>query len=289
MGTLKDHLGLTPKKIPNLTEDGEWHPALFHYTTFPGLQGICESESLHATNIHYLNDYSEFKHGLDLASEIISTRRTQDKTSNHSLIDALELQIKSIRNINIFVASFSAKNDVLSQWRGYSNGSGASIAFLFESIKEIGFKHAFFMAKCIYDNSQKKTFIDAAIEDSLQGSNPANLFINKLLLLAAAFKHHSFQEEEEWRLISLPKNSNVPEIGFRSKETLLIPFFKINLNIQKHTNPQGKKELGFRQIMIGPSSFPDLSHRSVNILLERNNIAWNSIVRSNIPYRSSFR
>jgi hypothetical protein len=100
---------------------------LFHYTSHDGLIGIAKNKELWASKAIFMNDAAEFRLALDLARNEIAN---QDQDYADELKDHLLHDIDDIENVNIFVASFSKKSDLLSQWRGYcSPGPGYSVGF----------------------------------------------------------------------------------------------------------------------------------------------------------------
>ena len=54
-------------------------PVLYHYTSAPALLGIIKSNKIWATNIRYMNDSSELSYTYDLANEIITRMRSEQK------------------------------------------------------------------------------------------------------------------------------------------------------------------------------------------------------------------
>src|SRR5690606_36357166 len=106
---------------------------LFHYTTAQGLAGILKEKAIWATHYRYLNDRVE----LELAEMLITeeARRLANEyepESEESLFlqdfaDAHERD--SLTNVaDVYLASFSERGDLLSQWRGYGDdGRGYSV------------------------------------------------------------------------------------------------------------------------------------------------------------------
>ncbi len=91
-------------------------PVLYHYTTPSGFLGITETGTIWATGIHYLNDSQEFHHALSLfASEL--RRRASESPDKNQFFEWLADSVKNIRELKIFVCSFSQDQDLLSQWR----------------------------------------------------------------------------------------------------------------------------------------------------------------------------
>ena len=104
---------------------------LFHYTPSGSLIPIINSQCMFATERHFLNDPQEFQWGLTAFREQLST------TTRHLYSAEFIKQIKSaLRDdtyqdaMPLFVISFSANPDLLSQWRAYADdGKGFAIGF----------------------------------------------------------------------------------------------------------------------------------------------------------------
>ena len=63
-------------------------PLIYHYTDDKGLRGILESGCIWLTNIFDLNDPSELRHGLALASKILS-EKSKNSTPEGKLLASL--------------------------------------------------------------------------------------------------------------------------------------------------------------------------------------------------------
>lgn len=138
---------------------------LYHYTTQEGLLGIIENQKIWASHLQYLNDASEGQIFTRLFLDELNQRGTtgsEDLLSNFRALAQLrgltvgrqEGQIQFgrqavllygssafswIRNQDAFVASFSEKGDLLSQWRAYSGETGGySIGFTRSYLKSVG-------------------------------------------------------------------------------------------------------------------------------------------------------
>src|SRR4051812_30632105 len=92
---------------------------LYQYTDATGLMGILHSGAVWATDARFLNDATELEYFRQAVHETASGARTSLRTA-HAVRFADEL----LENRNdqffmgsIYVASFSADPDVLSQWR----------------------------------------------------------------------------------------------------------------------------------------------------------------------------
>jgi hypothetical protein len=118
----------------NKLEQHQVEPIIHHYTTGDGLRGILESGKLWLTDVFALNDPSELRHGVGLASSVLD-----DKIKGESL-PAVQRFAKDFRGFlqsnkfkeiaNIFVCSFSKSEDDLGQWRSYADdGRGYNLGF----------------------------------------------------------------------------------------------------------------------------------------------------------------
>jgi hypothetical protein len=139
---------------------------LWHYTSIQGFHGIVTSKSMFATDLRFLNDREEFIHTRELAKEIVggAPELDADGFQNRKLLaKAVSLAFESgpLTHSQVFVASFTAAEDQLGQWRGYSHGSsGVSLAFDPKSFRppaDIGTLALF--APCVYDPAKKQELL----------------------------------------------------------------------------------------------------------------------------------
>ncbi|WAC49362.1 DUF2971 domain-containing protein [Asticcacaulis sp. SL142] len=140
----------TEKKV------SEVYPSLFHYTTYNGLIGILQSQSLWATNYQFLNDSTEFKLAAErlveeilphykkyLKDKILSDQRfaqfIESEGGTSKFMDEPSTLVQSMyiaTGDEIYITSFSkhtdapvAANGHLSQWRAYGADGGYAIEF----------------------------------------------------------------------------------------------------------------------------------------------------------------
>ncbi|MDC7675689.1 DUF2971 domain-containing protein [Asticcacaulis machinosus] len=165
------------------------YPSLFHYTTYSGLIGILQSQSLWATNYQFLNDSTEFKLAAErLVHEIkphyeraiieqISINDMfkgyiQAKGGLHNFINEPVTIAESMYKAtgdNIFITSFSAhldqyvaQNGQLSQWRAYGIDGGYSIEFNSKEIENLfkeeseAYDCTGYLADTIYSDDEEK-------------------------------------------------------------------------------------------------------------------------------------
>jgi hypothetical protein len=139
---------------------------LWHYTSIQGFQGIVASKSMWATDLRFLNDREEFIHARNIANKIVAETPELDVNgflNREFLAKAVTLGFDSgpLANSQVFVASFSAAEDQLGQWRAYSHGSsGVSLAFdlrAFRPPPDIGTLVSF--GPCVYDPVEKEELV----------------------------------------------------------------------------------------------------------------------------------
>jgi hypothetical protein len=107
-------------------------PLIYHYTDDAGLRGILESGELRLTDIFYLNDPSELKHGFSIAVKELSDRAKAGPAESRFFADTFSDFLESglQTTAHYFVCSFSSDGDDLGQWRAYAdNGRGYTLGF----------------------------------------------------------------------------------------------------------------------------------------------------------------
>ncbi len=265
-------------------------PLLSHYTTRDGLFGIVSSRCLWATSIKYLNDASEFAYAQHLCRkrlEIHDENPSLSPASRHmgrELLRALD----HIGTLDLYVASFSAEEDLLSQWRSYCpNADGYSIGFMPDQLSRIASSHPFQLLPCVYEPLEQWALIDETVArfldappvgESAIDTAVANFMI-EFITLAPMLKDRAFSEEREWRLASAPLSMPQPNIDYRPAPKLIIPFYRLPLAAPDHP-------LEFASVIIGPTPHSTLSLNSLNAYLASKSVTCRSATVSTIPYRS---
>ncbi len=172
----------------------EEYKKLYHYTTWEGLLGILESQSLWATNYRFVNDYSEivlFRDKLislvhPYASETVKKIIQQfphikdmvnekggiEKVIRHEAKVLVDAQYSALEDVvEIYILSFCGQhsnrnindNGLLSQWRGYGRGGGAAPVFNTKKLEEVidlessRFEYAaIYSADIVYSDDERK-------------------------------------------------------------------------------------------------------------------------------------
>jgi hypothetical protein len=211
---------------------------LYHYTTAEGLKGMIEDQELWATDIFYLNDWTEFYHGRaefkrELEKRLTSMRKdTSDKKVAQIVSELLE-KPNPLGSNRVFVCSFSEKGNDLSQWRAYCQDGGYSVGFrrdqlvrLADSENNCNLRRCEYFGDCAHHVDRLLRFLSrkSECEDPDTSVNATELLLCKF---AAEYKDSGFRDEQEWRLISARSE---PKLKFRTRGTFLVPYVTFKLD-----------------------------------------------------------
>jgi len=183
---------------------------LYHYTTADGLLSMFRTGHLWATDAGYMNDPHELRYGLDCLAMVAErhARFRRVAAQLRSLIEDVARQ--KILNGRIYLASFSRDGDLLSQWRAYgANGGGFAIGLssrvLLATAPEFSGQATRVLQRVVYDKRLQVAQLEQALRKistrHIAGERarlPLLLWFSDFLM---SFKHPSFSEEAEWRLI----------------------------------------------------------------------------------------
>lgn len=275
---------------------------LYHYTSFDGLLGIVESGVLWASDIRYMNDSAELKHTLNLLQAHITDRIIEGADNPRLLNQLLDwLSRRIVSGSMLFGGSFRANGNLLSQWRGYSvHGKGVSLGFDPAHIRSCAGRQHFQVGKCLYEAEQQRSLI-AQIVDAVEiiavqtGENEElarrpreNAYFEvfervegDLLRIASILKHPSFEEEQEWRIVSpVIADFSDASVRFREGTSMLIPFYAFQL-----TDSDGSC-LDLEHVYLGPTNNSELSMNSLQLYLAKQCASpRRGISYCQIPYR----
>jgi hypothetical protein len=271
---------------------------LYHYTTQSGLLGILSSKALWATKIHYLNDASEFRLASTLATSILQKLiNGEGNLRQRRKIQALQINLREIENLNVCVSSLSIHSDSLSQWRAYGGTAGYAVGLDRKQLLGFARSQGFELLQCVYDHRRQHELVEELIVDSLaedfnvtpmriDKSRPRRVevlavggdFAERFAKLAPRLKSGAFREEGEWRLVS-KRGVGSDEFDFRPGISMITPY--LSFSIANDTRSS------ITSITIGPTPHPELSSDSVRMLAGNLGLGKPvSIKASATPYRS---
>lgn len=157
---------------------------LLHYTDLNAVVSILRKPTLRCTDLRYLNDRTEFKHGIERLSETFKTvgpgffiNEGRAKDAENYIADALDRAVLQFSEYNpYFVMSLSRSADLLSQWRGY--GSYAIEFNEAELIRQVPS-----LSECEYQADAQRQSAFTALTDALatvsHDSNPTTWWASR--------------------------------------------------------------------------------------------------------------
>lgn len=269
---------------------------LWHYTTWPALEGIFKDRQLWASRISYLNDAKEFRHAADIIQDMV-----QKKFKLHSgrqptaeLSSALHVSLNRITESGC-VLSFSRSFDDLSQWRAYSSGGWPPIAIGFdpEAIAEHAHRQRWRLSPCVYEDNEKRNHLRPLVEladiEKLAGAEwrrECNDFGHRVLpalKIAGPFlKDPAFYLEREWRVVIAPPQVDAAHWGFHRAQSLVVPHY-----LADWKRADGRL-VGLEGVLVGPHPHMREIMGAAGNLFEMYHAQlpnW-SVWRSSIPYRN---
>ena len=266
---------------------------LFHYTSAAGIIGILQNRELWATEYRHLNDRQEYRIAARLLSDELDNSHLT-KTQRH----AFGRMITEVQE-RCFILSFSERGDQLSQWRAYCpGGNGYSLGFdqsndLFASAHQ----HSFNLIRCEYDPPKQRKLCKFLIESFLEetGRTPdaptksdfperVKSLLQRyewgyaLAMVTSSLKHHGFNEEKEWRLVSQYPEEALYGVAFRPGRFGVTPYFKLPLQVKEGTQR-------LEQVVIGPTANRAAAKAALVILLEKYETEAKTIRLSGTPLR----
>lgn len=285
---------------------------IFHYTDAAGLDGILKTRTIWASSINYLNDSKEIYYARDLVRNYVNAN--YDSEVNRLLIELAIGHIfpelgGDLFHAQIYVTSFSAKCDDLSQWRAYASKHGYCIGFAPSMLTEHAKQQGFSLEKVCYKKEDQEVLIKPIADSYLSASRElslsagqlqsltgrwpwkdheqlmelANNFRDSLLPVAPLLKDRSFSEEEEWRLVS--QQNIKQEFEVRITDNGIVPYTVISL-LNKDNDIGESVDIGVRVIVTGPSPRMNLNHISSLFVVSKYNVSCGSYTITTTPYRN---
>ncbi len=294
---------------------------VFHYTTTEGLRGIVENNELWATSAYFLNDTTEITHGYGVLryafDEWLNKNPRPEDSLNFALVQELKNSFESDFSLMqpIFLASFCEEDDLLSQWRGYSQTGGYSLGFkvppppLSTELKPEPTTFTYRLVKVEYYRDEQLSRCKAILESILPifddldtaraiakiGPHPFSGYaaIRKeltdiLLEEIAGFKNKHFESEKEWRAVVRRRvrykqgkddGSKTPSpIHFRNANRTRVPYIKL-------IPFDARKKIPIARIRSGPTNDKSTTGSAVEVLLRTHGFNDVELLDSGIPLR----
>lgn len=307
--TLKERLGAASGVVAQ-SRDGLRKSApdvLFHYTTPQGLVGILGSHRLWATNFRFLNDKSEVIYGVAVFQKVVNERiaNTDDPICVEMLSRLLRTANAFEGMLDLYVACFCERDDLLHQWRFYA-GAGGGYALGFET-KLIGLRWGelhpnqdLILTKVIYDPELQARLISQVVDIALEGLRGVltqeSTVESATFMIAVCcqfvrshvsdylvcFKHPAFEVEQEWRLCLTPNFSDAIVPEFRHGPYGLTPYIAVDPSPM--VGPTANK-LPLSRVVHGPVPDPSNTRFGLSMLLRSNGYHHVELSGCDLPFR----
>ena len=274
---------------------GDAPQVLYHYTSHSGLLGIIGQRQLWGTHIKFLNDSSEYSFAIEAATAMLAKRSRRGSKTERTFLKAVLERVREPETADVYVVCFSAFGDRLSQWRGYCpSGIGYSLGFASTALRTVAAKASFQLMRCVYkEDDQQRVLtgiVDALVQRAANAPNtkppsdfPRNFARFLITTLATVYKHPSFEEEAEWRLVLIrkePPPRDASPILFRSGKSTLLPYVTMPLVSDE------QRLLPLQEIVVGPNPLPTLALSGARRLLATHDVPTDGLRPSTSPYRS---
>jgi hypothetical protein len=288
-----------------------------HYTSAENGLRILREKRVMMRNTLCINDYREFEHGLSYIGEFF-----KDETSRSNFLNSLnsccagvaEEAVKLFdtwlphNRFNVYVSCFSEHKPEenrfgrLSMWRAYRTGTvGVALVFHNEPfwqrstvLKTVNSPVAYVNAdqfKATLNNILRNVAQEGEFLKSVPRQQLVGVVFNMLMYAAACAKHPGFAEEQEWRLVYLPKmgETDALEKGVDVINGVPQTVYRIPLKDRPQDELIGIEIPSLlERVIIGPSNFPwPLYEAFVTVLKEAGvQNAEEKVIPSDIPLRS---
>ncbi len=233
---------------------------LFHYTSPDGFIGIVANRNLWASDMLSLNDASEVTYPQRVIAEAVeesdSLPRRHRERFNTQLTEYM------FRVDAPYVVCFCEDGDLLSQWRGYgASGEGFAVGFGIPWLLSLD-KSGFRLQRVIYDRDEQRalvlSFLDrvAAVtsEEKFSDEEETQIWQRAAASLSSwvvMFKHPSFREEGEWRIVSeFERRPSCFKNLFRRSGRRIVPY--VTIDIPHDMGMEGMNGTAITRVVRGP-------------------------------------
>ncbi|MEY1677773.1 DUF2971 domain-containing protein (plasmid) [Gordonia hongkongensis] len=271
-----------------------------------------------ATDIRYMNDSLELVFGARIVSERM--KQAAEEHAHPALASTFAEIAEAFEPTRVFewpfrcfAVCFCGDGDLLSQWRGYAGGVGGySIGFPREVLERYSYGIHPKAASNTFNIPSQATLVQVGYGEKVARERADALvswvehaFDNGGILLdpdgrpayfaalatfreIAGIKHEAFQEEREWRLVSV---SGVHmEVRTRPRASGVVPYMDVVVNgrLSGEHGPDYVSDAPLAEVVVGPTEMPDAQVGAVRDLL-RSRGMWGfrdvPVVKSEAPFR----
>jgi Protein of unknown function (DUF2971) len=264
---------------------------VYHYTDAAGLLGIVTSGTVRGTNAAFLNDRSEISYGHGICNDVLREEMERcTEGRDRTFLDRVRQWIDGDTSpTEIYVASFSARRDSLSQWRGYGSPAGRyAIAFQVGQFSERDLLRL--PMPVAYEPEEQRAKIRRIIEVALrmiekcedaERRDAETTVAFHLRRVMCRLKHEGFADEHEYRAVmsSLGDGVDMPDVGFLpSTDGLLKPW------VPMLTGSRINHRLPIVEVQVGHVARANEAVFATRLLLKRTGYASVVVSQTKIPF-----
>ncbi len=197
------------------------------------------------------------------------------------------------------MACFCQDRDLLSQWRAYgASGGGYAVGIATNGLGGTG---DILVRRVLYDPAKQRDILTTLTQQVLElckkhsmgktikeldadNTLPAfsSFLSDHLREFLYSFKHNAFAEEKEWRLVfEFTRDKHVMDLKFRGNKGAPLPYVEQPLD-----NDTELPSLPLVEVILGPTLHPELTKKSLHLLLEKNNYDHVEVRGSDTPLRA---
>ncbi len=267
---------------------------IYHYCNVEAFKAIIQNKTLWLSSVYNLNDYKEIHW---IKDKVLKKIKEYTNKNNYEKFNNF-IKFYENQQPTVYIASFSKGEDLLSQWRAYSDdGHGVAIGFNSEYFKE---NNLIKTSEVLYDEKKQENKIEDILKPLLNLDAKINFeskdfqiycedIINEINNLSAKSKNELFMEEQEVRLIHNPIiiednktkkfifKDNISTMMFRAVYGNLIPYFELKFDYFEENNPP------IVEIVKGPKN--KFINQEIKIFLTNNGFYNVDIKSSKSSYR----
>ena len=272
---------------------------LWHYTDTRGLESIVRNRTIRLSHPSFLNDPSELQYANSVYDEMLDTLAGSQNALEQEFVrgyqtyrDAYRKQYQGDEYSQIiFVTSFCEDRDRLELWRQYGDdGQGFSLGFRMKElgdavdrqVKKMGIQGWVGVLKVIYDKNEQQELTTNILNfwfEAFQRNREKVYPLLKKTLddFAPFFKHPCYANEQESRLILHGRDIDCGKIEFLARRGYFKPYIDFKIKDDRDDI------FPLDTVMIGPTTPPMWSERSLRMFLDNQRLEDAKLKRSGLP------
>lgn len=233
--------------------------SLWHYTSFPALDGILGKKEIWFGSVTNVNDKLEVGGFINNLKQRIQEYIKQNSITPKCNLDDIFHRIDSrIDQKHLFMFCLSQALNDAAQWDRYADyGRGVAIEFNTEALHNLLYYHGVTMGKQYYtqetrDHELYKLLSSYIKTGNLGGFSNLDGFIDNLVLCGFVHKHPSFVSEKEVRIAPYFVMDDDPHISYKTFN-IIKEVYVLNLNKLLEEEKMKMEDI-ISSIIIGPRS-----------------------------------